>query len=127
MFPKDFYTYLDKHTVAGVRAGKDREKFTKIWMVHINNRVFARSWYKRERSWFTAFLQHGEGEINYGGKIIKVKAIKLDRKDSMHKKINKAYIEKYTRPGDVKFAAGFSDPGYADFTMEFIFSDQLPS
>jgi len=96
-------------------------------MVHINNRVFARSWYKKERSWFTAFREHNEGEINYGGKIIKVNAIKLDRKDTMHKKINKAYIEKYTRPGDVKFAVGFSDPGYADFTMEFIFPDHLPS
>src|SRR4029078_6029481 len=116
MFPKDFYTYLDKHTVAGVRTGKDREKFTKIWMVHINHRVFARSWYKSERSWFTAFLKHSEGEISYGRKIIKVTAVKLDSKDRMHKKINKAYIEKYTRPGDIKFASGFSDPGYADVT-----------
>jgi hypothetical protein len=120
MFPKDFYTYLDTHTLVGVKAGKDREKFTKIWMLHINDRVFARSWYKKERSWFSAFLQHKKGEINYGGKILKVKAVKLDSKDAMHKKINKAYIEKYTQPGHVMYATGFSDPGYADYTMEFI-------
>ncbi len=74
----------------------------------------------RERSWFTAFLQHKKGELNYGGKILKVKAIKLDRKDAMHKKINKAYIEKYTQPGHIMYATGFSDPGYTDYTMEFI-------
>lgn len=120
MLPKDFYSYLDTHTLVGVKAGKDREKFTKIWMVQINGRVFARSWYKNERSWFTAFLLHKKGELNYGGKILKVKGIKLDRKDSMHKKINKAYIEKYKKPGHISYATGFSDPGYADYTMEFI-------
>ena len=77
-------------------------------------------WYKNERSWFTAFLQNKKGEINYGGKIIKVKGVKLDSKDALHKKINKAYIEKYTQRGNVKYAVGFSDPGYTDYTLEFI-------
>lgn len=120
MFPEDFYTYLDKHTLIGVRAGMDREKFTKIWMVNIGDRVFARSWYKKERSWFTAFLQVVHGEISYGEKIIKVRGKKLDPKDPLHKKINKAYIEKYTQPGNVKFATGFSDPDYTGYTIEFI-------
>ena len=120
MFPKDFYTYLDTHTLIGVRAGKDREKFTKIWMVHINKRAFARSWYKKEKSWFTAFLQEKRGEINYNGKILKVKAEKIGSDDPVHKKINNAYIEKYTQPGNIKFATGFSDPDYTNYTLEFI-------
>lgn len=121
MFPKDFYTYLDTHTLFGVRAGKDREKFTKIWLVTIGKRVFARSWFKKERSWFTAFQKAGKGEISYGEKIIKVKCRKPDPEDPVHKKINKAYIKKYTQPGNVKFAVGFSDPDYVHYTMEFIF------
>lgn len=119
MFPEDFYTYLQTHTLTGIKSGKDREKFTSIWMVNIGDRVFARSWNKSEKSWFTSFLKTGKGEIRYGKKIITVKGKKLDKKDPLNKQINKVYIDKYNQPGNIRYAVGFSDPGYADYTMEF--------
>lgn len=121
MFPAAFYTYLRKHTLIGVRTGPGRQKFTKIWMVNIGNRVFARSWNKSEKSWFTALLESGRGEILYGKKMINVKGRKLDKTDPLHKQINRAYTDKYTQPGNIKYAAGFSEPGYTDYTMEFFF------
>jgi hypothetical protein len=39
-----------------VRAGEGRTKFTGIWMVVVNERIFARSYSLSERSWYTTLL-----------------------------------------------------------------------
>lgn len=119
MFPKDFYNFLKENTLVEVKGGRTRPGFLKIWMVEVEGRVFARSWNKSERSWFTEFNNTGLGQIKYGEEILNVKGKKLEKEDPVHQKINEAYLKKYTQPENLKYAQGITKPEYACYTMEF--------
>ncbi|MFD1096638.1 DUF2255 family protein [Salegentibacter chungangensis] len=119
MFSKDFYTYLINNTLIEIKGGLTRPTFLKIWMVAVDNRIFARSWNKSENSWFTEFQKTGIGEIKFGDKVIRVKGEKINSDDPINKKISQAYIEKYKQPENLKYAKGISKPEYFNYTMEF--------
>lgn len=118
-FPADLYTYMKEHTLMEVKGGTTRPTFLKIWMVEVDGRVFARSWNKSERSWFTEFQRTGVGEIKYGDTILKVKGKKLAAEDPVNPRISEAYLKKYDQPQNVPYAEGISQPEYFDYTMEF--------
>ena len=88
-------------------------------MVEIDNRIFARSWNKSEKRWFTEFQITGIGEIKFGNEVVRVKGKKIDSDDSINKKISEAYIKKYDQPENLKYSEGISQPEYFDHTMEF--------
>ena len=119
MFSKDFYTYLANNTLIEIKGGLTRPTFLKIWMVEVDNRIFARSWNKSENSWFTEFQKSGIGEIKFGDKIIRVTGEKIDADNPINKKISQAYIKKYNQPENLKYARGISKPEYFNYTMEF--------
>ena len=89
-------------------------------MVEVNKRVFARSWNKSSKSWFTELLKTGEGEVKYGSEIIKVEGRKLDKEDEIQPLINQAYLKKYTQQANVEYAQGITQPEYADYTVELV-------
>lgn len=120
-FPADFYAYLDSHTLIGIKGGSDRDRFLKIWMVSVGERVFARSWGKSERSWFTAFIKEGKGQIEYGKKIINVTGKPWDDA-KVNKEIDAAYKIKYTSAGNLPYVKGITQPDYIHYTMEFFFT-----
>lgn len=119
MFSKDFYTYLANNTLIEIKGGLTRPTFLKIWMVNVDNRIFARSWNKSENSWFTEFQKTGIGEIKFGDKVIRVTGEKTDPDNPINKKISQAYIKKYDQPENLKYARGISKPEYFNHTMEF--------
>ena len=123
-FPENFYSYLRSNTLVGIKGGIERESFLEIWMVEVNNRVFARSWNKSPRSWFTEFIKTGKGQVKYGNDILIVEGNKLDAKDDMHKLINQAYLEKYNQKENVKYAKGITQPEYANFTLELFYVEE---
>ena len=119
MFPEDFYRYLQDNTLVEIKGGSQRPNYLKIWMVPVNDRVFARSWNRSNNSWFTEFQNSGIGQIKYGNKILNVHGRKLEKGDPMNKLINAAYMKKYVQPENLAYAEGISQPEYADYTMEF--------
>ncbi|ALI99036.1 DUF2255 family protein [Rufibacter tibetensis] len=120
--PQDFIKYLGTQTLAGIKGGKDRDTFLDIWMVEVAGRVFARSWGKSNRSWFTAFLEQGVGELKYDDNVIAVTGKPL--KDSqMNLLIDKAYQEKYTQEHNLIYVKGITQPEYHEYTMEFFLRD----
>lgn len=121
-FPASFYQHLRDHNLTGIKGGRERPTFLEIWMVEVNGRIFARSWNKSARSWFTAFQKTGEGEIKYGNEIIPVQGRQLKNDPKMTDLINKAYLERYTQPENIPYAKGISQPEYADHTMEFFYA-----
>jgi hypothetical protein len=122
-FPTDFYRHLEDHTLTGIKAGKDRTTFLNIWMVNVEGRVFARSWGKSNRSWFTTLLDEKAGQIKYGDKVLNITATPC--KDAlMNTKIDRAYRTRYTTPENLPYAIGITQPEYTDYTMEFLL-DQL--
>ncbi len=120
-FPRDFYEHLISHTLTGIKGGPERETFLEIWMVEVNQRVFARSWNKSAHSWFTAFEQHGKGQIEYGNRIIDVRGKKLVDDPELSELINQAYMKKYHQKENLFYARGITQPEYEDYTMEFLY------
>lgn len=119
MFPTDLYTYLRTNTLIGIKAGEDRKTFTSIWMVAVGERIFARSWNKSARSWFTTLLATGVGQIKYGDTVIDVTAQKLEPQPELTGAINDRYLKKYHQPNNVKYAVGIIQPDYEKYTVEF--------
>jgi len=120
-FSKTFLKCINEKQINNVRAGKDREKFTGIWMVEVDGRVFGRSYYGAERSWYTAFLNGGNGDIKCGDEIIPVKGLKPSDINTINKAVNKAYEKKYLVKAHNKiWVDGLAEPERVARTMEFI-------
>jgi len=94
-FSKTFLKCINETQITSVRAGKDRTKFTGIWMVEVEGRIFGRSYQLSERSWYTAFLNGDNGDIRCGKEIIPVKGSKPADIDVINGAINKAYDWEY--------------------------------
>ena len=106
-----------------VKAGKERTRFTEIWIVNVGERLFARSWNLSEESWYTAFETEGKGELKIGEQIFKVKGFKPSDILSMHPRINNAYLLRYDEGENSFYARGIIQPKYYERTMEFELAD----
>lgn len=112
--------YIRNNNLIGLKAGESRTTFLEIWMVIVDNRIFARSWGFSEKSWYNTFLSVNNGEIKCGKNIYKIKAeIPID-KDKISEKINIAYINKYNSGYNAKYAQEIVKQNHIDKTMEFI-------
>lgn len=123
-FPSSFYKHLQQNTLTGIKGGTSRTGFLNIWMVEVEGRVFARSWGKSERSWFTALQQEGVGEIQYGYQVLPIVG-KICTDPEINKKINAAYLKRYSTPENKVYAKAITQPEYANYTMELIFTGNL--
>jgi len=120
-FSKAFLKCINDTQITSVRAGKGRDKFTGIWMVVVKERIFGRSYYGAERSWYTTLLKGHNGEIKCGDEIIPVKGLKPADIGTINKAINKAYEKKYMiRASNKIWVDGLAAPERVARTMEFI-------
>jgi hypothetical protein len=120
-FPKAFLKCINETQITSVRAGKDREKFTGIWMVEVKGRIFARSYNLSERSWYTALLNGETGDIKCGKEVIQIKGSKPADIGAITKAIKKAYEKKYLiKAYNKKWVDGLCEPDRIARTMEFI-------
>jgi len=120
-FPKTFLKSINETQITSVRAGKDREKFTGIWMVVVNDRIFGRSYYGADRSWYTALLKGENGDIKCGKEIVHIAGQKPSDIDTINKAINKAYEKKYlVKAYNQKWVDGLAEPERVGRTIEFI-------
>ena len=104
-----------------MRAGKDREKFTGIWMVVVKDRIFGRSYYGADRSWYTALLKGDNADIKCGKEILPVKGLKPPDIKNINNAINKAYEMKYlVKAYNKKWVDGLCEPERVARTMEFV-------
>lgn len=122
-FPKEFIEYLRNNTLVEIKGGTSRETFLQIWMVSVDGRVFARSWNKSKRSWFTEIEKTGVGQIKFGDAIIDIKGQKLSKNAELTRLINSRYLEKYNQVENLYYAKGITQPEYEDFTMEFFYDN----
>ena len=120
-FSKAFLKCINETQITSVRVGKDREKFTGIWMVVVKDRIFGRSYYGAERSWYTALLSGDHGDIKCAKEIVPVKGLKPADINTITKAINKAYEKKYlVKAYNKKWVDGLCEPERIDRTMEFV-------
>ena len=111
---------FDKSKIIGVRAGvRSSHRFTGIWVVVVGGRVFARSWTRRPDGWFAAFLEDPAGVIEIGKRRVRVRAVRA-RGERVRGAVERAYAEKYSTPGALKFVRGFRTPRRRETTIEFL-------
>jgi len=123
-FPKEFYRHLETEDYTEIKGGIDRRTFLEIWVVAVDNRIFARSWNKSERSWFTAFFETGIGQFKYCDQIIEISGKKVEPDDELHGLINEAYLTRYTEKENRFYESGISQAEYFDYTMEFFYTEK---
>ncbi|ANF52581.1 hypothetical protein A0O34_19590 [Chryseobacterium glaciei] len=115
--------YIKTYNLIGIKAGANRSTFLEIWMVVVNDRVFARSWGLAEKSWYNSFLQDSKGQIQCGEFIFNIKAIVPINNDQITEAINNEYLTKYNSGHNIEYAEGIIQTKHIEKTMEFIIDE----
>ena len=111
---------LDRGKIVGIRAGAHSDhRFTGVWAVVVNGRVFARSWTLRPGGWYRTFLEDPLGTLQIGERQLRIRA-RLVRGERIRDAVERAYAAKYTTPGAVRYVRGFRTPRRRGATMEFL-------
>jgi hypothetical protein len=119
-FPRPVVAALDRTKIIGVRAGaRSDHRFTGVWVVVVDGRVFARSWTVRARGWYQAFLEDPLGTIQVGERTLRVRA-RPARGERIRDAVEQAYAAKYHTPASRKWVRGFTSKRRRDATMEFL-------
>jgi len=116
-FPAETLDALAKAKIIGVRAGTEH-RYTGVWVVVVERRVFARSWNNKPTGWFRAFLAQPLGSLRFGDVEVKVRA-KPIRSVRLREAVSAAYAQKYNTKASQKWVDGFAEPGRSVNTVEF--------
>ena len=116
-FSKPVLASLAAAKILGVRAGTEH-RFTGVWVVVTDGRVFVRSWNDKPTGWYRAFLDEPLGTVQApGGPEIRVRAKKV-RGERLLDTIDAAYAEKYDTPASLKWVRGFKEDRRRATTLE---------
>lgn len=116
-FSPDNIHALTLAKILGVRAGSDH-RYTGVWVVVVERRVFARSWNNSATGWFQAFHAHPVGSIRFGDRELRVRASRM-RSARLREAVSAAYALKYNTKASQKWVKGFAEPERSAHTVEF--------
>ena len=117
-FDADIVEAFRKAKILGVRAGTEH-RYTGVWVVVVDNRVFVRSWNDKPTGWFQAFRKEPSGMVRVGELELAVRG-KPVRSARLRDAVTAAFGEKYPTKGSRKWVEGFADPARVVNTMEFV-------
>src|SRR5437773_11929087 len=102
---------LAKAKILGVRAGTER-RYTGVWVVVVEGRVFVRSWNDKPTGWYRAFLAQPLGSIQLADREIAVRGRQLWG-ERLRDAVTRAYARKYDTKASEKWVHGFAEPSRA--------------
>jgi hypothetical protein len=106
--------------ILGIRAGTGDHRIIGIWMVVVENRLFVRSWSVKRDGWFRTLEREPRGAITVdGGREIPVRAV-ITRSERLKDAVSRAYLEKYSTPGALKYARDLARAKSRATTTELI-------
>jgi hypothetical protein len=118
--PRSVVQAIDESKILGIRAGaRSDHRFTGVWPVVIEGRVFVRSWTLKTGGWYQTFLEDPLGSLQVGEREVRVRAVRV-KSDRLRDAVEQAYAEKYPTPGSRKFVRGFRTPRRREATIEFV-------
>ena len=117
-FAGDVVEALREAKILGVRSGR-AHRYTGVWVVVVDDRVFVRSWNDKPTGWFQAFKKEPKGTIQVGDDEIPVHG-KAVRSARIRDAVTAAYGEKYPTKGSRKWVEGFAEPARVLATLEFV-------
>jgi hypothetical protein len=104
--------------ILGVRAGIEH-RYTGVWVVVVDDRIFVRSWNDKPTGWFRAFKKEPSGTIQIGEREIRVRGKQL-RSARLRDAVTAAFAEKYNTKGSRTWVEGFAEPERLVNTLEFV-------
>ena len=102
-FPEPVLSLLEKSKILRIRSGRGAHRFIGIWFVVVQGRVFVRSWSIKSDGWYDTFRREPRGAIKLGRSAISVRALPL-RSKALSDAVDRAYLERYSTPGALKYA-----------------------
>jgi hypothetical protein len=109
---------LAKAKIIGVRAGAEH-RYTGVWVVVVEGRVFVRPWNDKPTGWYRAFQAQPLGSIQLAGREIAIRARRL-RGERLRDVVTRAYGEKYNTKASEQWVRGFAEPRRAATTLELL-------
>jgi hypothetical protein len=99
-----------------VRVG-ETHRFIRIWAVVVAGRIYARSWSLSPGGWYRTLVTEQEGTLQVGHHGSAFRAVRA-RSEAVRKAVDRAYLKKYPRPGEAKYAADLCRPASRGSTVE---------
>jgi len=104
--------------ILGVRAGAEH-RYTGVWVVVVNGRVFVRSWNDKPNGWYRAFCAEPRGSIKLAEREIAVR-VRQTRSEQLCEAVSNAYAGKYNTRASQKWVLGFRETERARATLELV-------
>lgn len=117
-FADDVIEALRKAKILGVRAG-DEHRYTGVWCVVVEGRLFVRSWNDKPTGWLRAFRREPAGAVQVAGLELPVRA-KLTRSARLREAVTAAFGQKYDTKASRKWVEGFAEPARELATVELV-------
>jgi hypothetical protein len=117
-FPGPALEELARAKILGVRAGTEH-RYTGVWVVVVEGRVFVRSWNDKPTGWYRAFQAQPLGSIQLAGRETAIRARRL-RGERLREAVTRAYAGKYDTKASEKWVRGFAEPRRAATTLELL-------
>jgi len=117
-FAPDVVEAARKAKILGVKAGTEH-RYTGVWPIVVDDRIFVRSWTDKPTGWFRAFKKQPNGTIQIGDLEILVRG-KVVRSARILTAVTVAFAEKYNTKGSRKWVEGFAEPARVVTTLEFL-------
>jgi hypothetical protein len=120
-FSRPVLAALEASKILGVRAGLDEHRFTGVWLVTLNGRLFVRSWNDKRTGWREAFRADARGAIQVPplDREILVRARPV-RGERLLAAIDRAYADKYDTRASLKWVRGFARERRRATTTELV-------
>src|SRR5213593_3470002 len=118
-FSRPLVAAIDDSMILGIRAGaRSDHRFTGIWPVVVDGRVFARSWTQKRGGWYRTLLEDPLGTIQVGEREVRIRAVAA-RGGRIRDAVERAYADKYPTRASMKYVRGFRSPRRRATTIEF--------
>jgi hypothetical protein len=117
-FPPRDLEALDRLKILGVRAGAEH-RYTGVWVVVVEGRVFVRSWNDKPTGWYRAFRDEPRGSISLGAAERAVRARDV-RSERLRRAVSDAYAAKYDTKASQKWVRGFAEAAREATTLELV-------
>ena len=124
-FTGPVFEELAKAKILGLRAGTEH-RYTGVWIVVVEGRVFVRSWNDKPTGWYRAFQAQPMGSIQLAGREIAICARQL-RGERLRDAVTRAYAGKYDTKASEKWVRGFAEPHRSATTMELLPVEPSPT
>ncbi len=114
---------IAERELIGIKAGNGNHRFLPIWMVVVEDQIYARSW-GQKKGWYRAFQEEGVGEVSARSGQYRVKAEFIDEDDKVNEWVDKAYEQKYNKASYQKYVDDLQTSSSRSTTVRLVLQEE---